>query len=216
MTIQRQQPIAFSDNGKDGYIAIDLTKGHIAHFDMIDKDLAYLNWTASETGNMVYALRRDPVTRKAILMHKVIMERILDRPLLPDEKVDHQNDCGTDNKRSNLRLANAKENAMNIRKKRKNNDGNCPTSMYKGVSYIKEKQKWYAQICLDGEKVNLGYFDTEDEAAMMYDKCAAALYPKHAKLNFPNEYYASKGHKQNRSAKRKPKPSTTNNPIVSV
>lgn len=204
-------PIIFSDNGIDGITSIDLTKGLFARIDLVDLDLDNLTWTASETGDKVYALRRDPATRKPILMHRVIMQRILGRPLAPGEIVDHKDDCGINNNRANLRLSDASGNAANTRHKKTNNKGEIPTSIYKGVSFIEKKQKWYSQISYKGKKFNLGYFDSEIEAAKTYDKRAIDFRGIDTKLNFPYEKYASPEHLQNRGASRKSKLPTQDN-----
>ena len=130
------------------------------------------------------------------------MERILGRPLLPGEIIDHKDDFGTNNRRGNLRQSNASENAANTRHKKKNNKGETPTSIYKGVSYCKEKQKWYSQISYKGKKFNLGYFESEEEAAKTYDKRTIEFHGNNTKLNFPYEEYASPEHRENRGARR--------------
>lgn len=180
-----------SDKKSIKYAIIELTKGYRAMISYADVDLSKFLWSASKTGNKVYAIRRDPATRKPILMHRLIMERILGRSLKSDEKVDHKNDNGIDNRRDNLRLANANQNAANTKKRNKNNKGKCTSSIFKGVYFNKSKKKWCAQISIDGKRKNLGYFDSQFEAAEAYDEAAIKQYVTFERLNFPHNYYDS-------------------------
>jgi hypothetical protein len=41
-------------------------------------------------------------------------------------------------------------------------------SKYTGVSFHKRSNKWYAQICIDGENRLIGYYSDENEAAVDY------------------------------------------------
>ncbi len=61
---------------------------------------------------------------------------------------------------------------------------------FKGVSFVKEQGKWRTQITWRGITHHLGYFDNEEDAAKVYDMNAIVFYGNHAKLNFPNEWYA--------------------------
>ena len=70
-------------------------------------------------------------------------------------EVDHINRNPEDNRLNNLRLATRRENAMNT-------DRN--TSGYPGVIFNKFKNKWCAQIQLGTKSLNLGLFDTIEEA----------------------------------------------------
>jgi hypothetical protein len=45
-------------------------------------------------------------------------------------------------------------------------------SAFRGVTWKKGKNKWYAQIRADGKKRCLGYFDDDESAARAYDRCA--------------------------------------------
>lgn len=74
-------------------------------------------------------------------------------------EIDHINGIRHDNRISNLRLVDRGENLHNINKLREDN-----TSGKRGISYKKECDSYHAYINKDGERINIGYFKTLDEA----------------------------------------------------
>lgn len=108
--------------------------------------------------------------------------------------VDHINGNKLDNRRENLRLATYSENNAN----RKSRNG---SSIYKGVSFDKSRNKWISSIQVNGKTQHIGRFDDEIECAKAYDKKCYEIYGEYAKLNFPNEplpprmfiYYVAEG-----------------------
>lgn len=92
---------------------------------------------------------------------------------------DHASGNGLDNRRSNLRSATNSQNNANARKRRGTG------SRYKGVSWRADKQKWRAYLVENGKQIFLGYFLTEETAAMAYDQAAKIRFGKFAKLNSP-------------------------------
>ncbi len=72
------------------------------------------------------------------------------------EMIDHKNKIKTDNRISNLRLTTNLENNRNCSLSKNN------TSGFNGV--IKSGDKWMAQIKVNYESINLGTFDTIEEA----------------------------------------------------
>ena len=97
---------------------------------------------------------------------------------LEGECVDHVNQNKLDNRRSNLRLCSHSENMRNIVKNR----GECT---YKGVSIDRrlKYKKYRSTIKCNGKYINLGYFSTEKEAAIAYNKAAKELHGEFACLN---------------------------------
>lgn len=94
---------------------------------------------------------------KSRLSHRVIWTKFNGE--IPDGfEVDHINHIRSDNRISNLRLVNRVENARN--KSRASNN----TSGVTGVSWIKSKGKWYAQIYVNGKTHNLGYYSDFNDA----------------------------------------------------
>ncbi len=62
-------------------------------------------------------------------------------------------------------------------------------SKYRGVVWHKSNSKWEARIYETGKQRFLGYFSSEDEAALTYDDYAARIHGTSAKLNFPDTYH---------------------------
>jgi hypothetical protein len=58
------------------------------------------------------------------------------------------------------------------------------SSQYRGVSWIKSKNTWKAQLYYDGKQHTLGYFENEEEAARAYDRAAKVHKGGRAQLNF--------------------------------
>lgn len=117
-----------------------------------------------------------PKIRNIIILHRVILARILGRPLLDNEFVDHVDNNSLNNSRSNLRLASKTENMRN-QKRHCNN-----TSGYKGVHFEKRAQRYHAYIQVNGIRKSLGYYDTADEAYAAYCEAAKRYFGEFARF----------------------------------
>jgi len=161
---------------------IPLTEGKFTIVDPADfYRLNSFYWLTCGKNDNLYAARliRTPTGRlNTILMHK----EILDAP--PGLLVDHRNTDPLDNRRANLRLATHSQNSCNSRRDKSNT-----YSRFRGVSFSKRKQKWFAAIRANGRKLWLGYFDDEFDAARAYDMAARKYHGQFATLNFPIENY---------------------------
>ena len=174
---------------------IQLTKGYVAIVDDDDYEwLSKYRWCASvdkreDQGNYtsarttIYKYFEGYKWRRSVKMHRLIMDA------KRGEIVDHINGDPLDNRRSNLRLCTAAENARNHKKQELINKSPC-TSEYKGVTLSTKKtpygdyQYWRAQITVDGVNHYLGQFKTEEDAATAYDVAAEEHHGEFARTNF--------------------------------
>jgi hypothetical protein len=92
-------------------------------------------------------------------------------------KIDHIDRCGGNNQKNNLRIATSSQNMMNRCAARNT------TSKYKGVYLKRKNNRWAAQIKFEKHRLHIGYFSTEDEAALAYNKKAIELHGEFASLN---------------------------------
>ena len=97
------------------------------------------------------------------------------------QEVDHKDGDGLNNQRKNLRIATSSQNSQNCKKRK-----TC-SSKYKGVCWDKKNRKWRARIYLDKKEFSLGRYNSEIEAAHVYDKAAQKLFGEFAYLNFPDD-----------------------------
>lgn len=107
----------------------------------------------------------------AVLMHQLITGC---------KGVDHINDNGLDNRRSNLREAEPWQNIGNSRP--------LPgrSSRFKGVCWDKSHRKWRVSIGSGAGRRHLGMFDSETAGARAYDVAAIDRYGEFARPNFPS------------------------------
>lgn len=159
---------------------IPLTKGFFATVDAGDYEwLSQWKWCISTLG---YAMRglylgggaKNP-KNKTIWMHRFIMNT-------PKELfTDHINMDKLDNRRCNLRVCTKSENAYNQKPRKQT------TSQYKGVHFFTQmghlNKPWLAYITVNKKRTYLGYYKTEEEAALAYNIAAMKYHGNFAKLN---------------------------------
>jgi hypothetical protein len=130
-------------------------------FALVDKEFGHLlkyRWHLSDKG---YAMARI-VPGRGQKLHK--MHRLISEKPNPGHTIDHINRDKLDNRSCNLRIITFRENSYNSALSRKN------TSGYKGVGFMKTKQKWRAYSRGDNYKhIHLGLFDTPEKAAIAYN-----------------------------------------------
>lgn len=97
-------------------------------------------------------------------MHRYIMIILQNQPATRDMYVDHINGDRLDNRRENLRFANAKQNGQNKLKQK-----TPTTSKFLGVHFCKTQQKFISRVTIDNVVLNLGVFDSEVDAAKARD-----------------------------------------------
>jgi len=144
---------------------IPLSKGYYSIVDATDYEwLMQWRWFARVYSWGVYAWRnqRLPSGKKIkIPMHREILRTE------GNKRPDHKNCVALDNRRKNLRPADATENMRN-RRKSKNN-----TSGFKCVQKGRHGKGWQSNIMVDGKTIYLGTFATKEEAHAAY--CEAAI-----------------------------------------
>lgn len=144
----------------------------IVKFDLIDLDIVRkYHWF--NCGGYVAAKTDSTNTSSNIYMHRLLFDDGAEFP-----HVDHINNDKFDNRRINLRGATASQNFQN-QTKRQTYGGKPTTSRYKGVSYNKVIRMWTAQ--LNGQR--LGKYNTEEEAASVYNKEALEKFGEFANIN---------------------------------
>jgi len=154
---------------------IQLTLGMWAVVDSEDYErVREHEWSAWESNGNWYASTKIKTDSgyKFTLLHRFILG-ITD----PNILIDHKDNDGLHDFKTNIRICTNEQNAMN-RKKRKG----C-TSDFKGVSWYNITNRWKASICFKGHTISLGYFLTEIEAASAYNKKAVEFFGEFCKLN---------------------------------
>ncbi len=150
-------------------------------FAIVDPDdyerLRQYKWYVCKGKRTFYAVRyipkKEEQSRKNAYMHYLVID-------VPDGMYcDHINHNGLDNRNANLRPATHTQNNRHRRKCK------MPTfSIYKGVTWAKEVKRWRSRISVNGKRIELGYFDSEIEAAKAYDEAAKKYHKEFAVLNF--------------------------------
>ena len=159
----------------DGDIArIPLTRGKVAIVDVIDADLASVLWCAVWSDGWYATHVECRPTRVARKLHRVVAERAgMD---IAGLEVDHINRDTLDCRRSNLRPATGHQNRRNQGRRVTNRSG------HKGVNWHKAANKWQARIQTDRGRLDLGRFDSLDEAVAAYAKAAIEHHGEFARL----------------------------------
>lgn len=101
---------------------------------------------------------------KPIFLHQFIMNA-------SGKTVDHKNNDGLDNRKSNLRVVLDKNNSTNRRSKNKNN-----FSGYRNVSWSKKYSKWIVQLQVNKKNTILGKFDDVHEAGKFAEEMRKKYY----------------------------------------
>jgi hypothetical protein len=152
---------------KDGECIIEIFNKHKIKVceTIIDEDIYYdlikHNWNLDEH------IRN----RKLGYLHRYILN------YTGDDVVDHIDNNVLNNKKSNLRICTKHQNNMN-----KSSFKNS-TSKFVGVHYRKNDKKWVARICKNGINKNIGYYETEIDAAKARDEEAILHFGEFANLN---------------------------------
>jgi len=91
--------------------------------------------------------------------------------------IDHINGNTLDNRKINLRICTAQQNHKN----RKKRNEETASSKYKGVS--RKRKKWCVSITHNYTRHHLGMFDTQEEAAAVYNEASEKLHGEFGRKN---------------------------------
>ncbi len=156
---------------------IQLTKGQFTIVDDEDYDwLSQWKWYISRTG---YAHRNETGLdgkQKTIRMHRQIIDASF------GEVVDHINHNKLDNRKSNLRICNDRENQQNSVVRPTNKLGVKGVCLYSNRDYP-IYTRFISQIQVNGKKFRLGYFENIREAVDAYNQAAIRYFGEFACLS---------------------------------
>ncbi|AUR96595.1 HNH nuclease, partial [Vibrio phage 1.228.O._10N.261.49.C1] len=140
-----------------------------------DEESGVFTWRA--TGNAAGSSRKTPrdttsylrimINRNEYRAHRLAFLYMTGR--MPVDMVDHIDGNGLNNAWSNLRESNQLDNQHNRKTNRNNNTG------VSGVGWCSSSEKWRARISDNGKRLNLGRFDSFDDAVKARKEAEAHL-----------------------------------------
>jgi hypothetical protein len=131
-------------------------------------------WYVAQKGGVtkrLYVLRLDDLTGLPRYLHRDLLNA------RPNQTIDHKNHNCLDNTRSNLRFCNQSTNGANRLKQ------SGTSSKFKGVYRHKQTGKWQARLQVNKQRIFLGNFDSETDAAQAYNQAAICYFGEYAYLN---------------------------------
>lgn len=159
----------------NGDVFIPLGRGHVAVIDFDDHEkIRGMKWRAIKLRHGLYAacVRN----KRYLLLHRFLLDAAR------GQFIDHEDGDGLNNRRRNIRFCTRHQNGRGFRRKQPG-----ASSQFIGVSLFLAAapgaKPWTAQIQIDGKKKHLGYFYTEQEAALAFNVAALALDPNFIHLN---------------------------------
>lgn len=155
---------------------VPLTQGYYAYVDPEDFDRVMTRcWQTRRTRvpGKVYAATL--IDGHLVFLHRFVLG------LPQGVEIDHEDGDGLNCRRSNLRPATDRQQAINRRRKR------TSKAPYKGLYWIPRLQRWAVSLRINGRTKSLGTYDDAEEAARVYDAWARELYGEFARLNFPED-----------------------------
>lgn len=145
---------------------IKLTKNKMA---LVDDDMFdYLNqfkWFVTKSNNTFYVVRKfwtPEGKRNMQMMHHLVLG-ITRLPIILGLDTDHKDGDGLNNQRHNLQIITHRKNTQNKVIHRGGRLFECSLK-----NDQKRKKRWRAEIQINGKRVFLGYFTTEQEAHEAY------------------------------------------------
>lgn len=130
------------------------------------------SWRVYKTNGGRYKNIQHRDNNVTIYLHRFVLEAS------PNQFIDHKNRDTLDNRRSNLRFCSPFQNQGN----RARNFNN--SSQFKGVSIYRDG-RWRARINKGYKGLHIGYYKSEKDAALAYDRKARKYFGEFAKTNFP-------------------------------
>ena len=132
-------------------------------------------------GSLAGSLREDGyigifINGKYFFAHRIIWE-MFNQEIPAGMVIDHIDGIRNNNRIENLRVCTFQQNHFNRGKQSNNKSG------FKGVSWHKQKQKWVAQIKIDGRNKFLGFYTNPVKAYEKYCEVARERYGEFAKLD---------------------------------
>lgn len=118
-------------------------------YNKIKEDFKNMKWCVSKNRKSLYVQKR--TDKGKVYLHRYIMKN-------PKGIVDHINHNTLDNRKENLRIVNNADNLRNGTVRANNTTGKS------GVYFRKDRNKYIARIKVNYETINLGSFDTLEEA----------------------------------------------------
>lgn len=145
----RAHPIKRNNDGI-AIVGVKIPKSHDVTYALVDDDDYYT------LTKIPWWLNKGYASSSSGEMHKLIL------PTSDGKIVDHINQNRLDNRRENLRAVSYSLNNRNAKKR------NGCFSRFIGVSRVKGTGRWQAGISINGKRVALGLFDSEEAAAKRY------------------------------------------------
>ncbi len=127
------------------------------------KSLIFIKQCINAQGYYQFKMYNNHGKLKSVTMHRILALTFIDNQL-NKPCVDHIDNIKTNNNLTNLRWSTKKENGRNSKLNKRS------TTNVKGVYFSKVRQKYIAQIMVDGKSFYLGCFVTLEEAKLVRSK----------------------------------------------